>query len=90
MKNVEKLEVLTPGIIIFSMSIIMSSHFSGVSGASSGNNGLMYPGSTTGKTRLERSTFAFYIELEVMMNFIIIGRFQFEALLPFANIFEVI
>lgn len=49
------LELLTPGIIIFSISAITSSHLSGVWGASSGSNGFIYPGLTVGRTCLKIS-----------------------------------
>ena len=48
------MQVRTPGMMTLSMSLIISCHVSGLVGAVFGINGLRYPGSTVGKTRLER------------------------------------
>lgn len=46
-------ELLTPGIITLSMSVMISFHSSGLCGASDGKRGFMYPGCTVGSTRLK-------------------------------------
>lgn len=46
-------ELLTPGIITLSMSVMISFHSSGLCGASEGKRGFIYPGTTVGSTRLK-------------------------------------